>query len=343
MNIKGMNKDMTCRGTQYKEGEIAEVKGKPVICENGIHYVENPHDVFNYYSPGQSRYFEVEPLGEISRKQGENEDSKCCTNKLRIGAEVSVKTICQFSVKAFFERFKFKEKIESADTNNAGNYGAANAGNCGAANAGNYGAANAGYRGAANAGNCGAANAGNYGAANAGYRGAANAGDCGAANAGYRGAANAGDCGAANAGNCGAANAGYRGAANAGYRGAANAGDCGAANAGDCGAANAGYRGAANAGDCGAANAGDRGAANAGYRGAAIVQAEGSATVGEKGVAVCMGNNSKAKGGAGSVLILVERDEDYNITNAKTLIVGADGIKPDTWYKLVNGQVEEST
>ena len=90
---------------------------------------------------------------------------------------------------AFFENFGFKKKIESSDTNNAGDYGAANAG----------------YRGAANAGDCGAANAG--------YRGAANAGDCGAANAGYRGAANAGDCGAANAGDYGAANAGDYGAA----------------------------------------------------------------------------------------------------------------------------------
>jgi hypothetical protein len=235
MFIKGMDKNMTCKGLQFKQGEIAEVEGKSVICEHGLHYVENPHDVFGYYPPGVSRYFEVEPLGEISRKEGE--DSKCCTNKLKIGAEISFKAICQFSVKAFFERFKFKEKIESADTNNAGD--------------------------------CGTANAGNYGAA--------------------------------------------------------NAGDCGAANAGDCGAANAGYRGAANAGDYGAAN----------------VQSEGSASTGKKGVAVCMGNGSKAKGQDGSVLVLVNRDSDGNIIDAKTLIVGKDDIKPDTWYALVDGKITE--
>jgi hypothetical protein len=106
-----------------------------------------------------------------------------------VKTEISVFHICKIAVSAFFENFGFKSKIDSADTNNAGNYGAANAGDRGAANAGNYGAANAGDRGAANAGDRGAANAGNYGAANAGNYGAANAGNYGAANAGDRGSA----------------------------------------------------------------------------------------------------------------------------------------------------------
>ena len=161
---------------------------------------------------------------------------------------------------------------------------------------------------------------------NAGYRGAANAGNYGAANAGDYGAANAGDCGAANAGDYGAANAGDRGAANAGYRGAANAGNCGAANAGNYGAANAG--------DCGAANAG--------YRGAAIVKRQGTASVEKKGVAIALGHGAKAKGRIGSVLVLIDTDDNDNIIAERTLIVDGEKIKEDTYYTIKNNRLAKA-
>ena len=199
---KGFDKDMKCRGLQYEVGK--EVKeDNAILCVRGVHFCENPHDVFAYYSAGNgNRFAEVEAT-DVSEER--KDDSKRVAKRLTVKAEISVSNICKIAVSSFFENFGFKKKVESADTYKAGDCGAANAGNCGAANAGDCGAANAGYCGAANAGNCGAANAGNYGAANAGDYGAANAGNCGAANAG--------DCGAANAGDYGAANAGYYGVA----------------------------------------------------------------------------------------------------------------------------------
>ena len=341
IGYKGFDKDWKCRDFQYEVGKEYEYDGDIKLCDKGFHFCENPHNVLKYYSAGEGHKFAVVEASEVSEER--EKDSKRVAKRLKIKAEISVFEICKIAVSAFFENFGFKKKIESADTNSAGDYGAANAGYYGAANAGDYGAANAGDRGAANAGNYGAANAGdrgaanagNYGAANAGYRGAANAGnygaanagDYGAANAGYRGAANAGDYGAANAGYYGAANAGYRGAANAGYRGAANAGNYGAANAGNYGAANAGCYGAANAGDYGAANAGDRGAASAGYRGAAIVS-----------------NNGRVKGGYGCVL--VARNIEWNTTNRRPEvtdwacgIVDNIKIKEDVWYELKDGKL----
>ena len=205
---KGFDENLQCRGFQYevgKEYETDEVK----LCEKGLHFCENPHDVLNYYSAGEGHRFAIVEASDVSDEK-ENENSKRVAKRLKVKAEISVFEICKIAVSAFFENFGFKKKIESANTNNAGDYGAANAG----------------YKGAANAGDCGAANAGDCGAANAGDKGAANAGDCGAANAGDKGAANAGDYGAANAGDKGAANAGDYGA-----------GDCGAANAGKFGAA----------------------------------------------------------------------------------------------------------
>ncbi|MDR1630307.1 MAG: hypothetical protein LBS36_08890 [Oscillospiraceae bacterium] len=224
--FKGFDKDLKCRDKQYVIGK-EETEETASLCYKGLHFCENPHEIFNYYAAGNgNRFCEIE-AHDVSEKK--EDDSKRVAKRLTVKAEVGVFHICKIAVSTFFENFSFKNKINSTDTNNAGDCGAANAGDRGAANAGDCGAANAGY--------CGAANAGDRGAANAGYWGAANAGD--------RGAANAGDCGAANAGDRGAANAGYCGAANAGDRGAANAGDWGAANAGDWGAANAGDRGAA--------------------------------------------------------------------------------------------------
>ena len=60
-------------------------------------------------------------------------------------AEVSVFEICKIAVSTFFENFGFKKKIESADTNNAGDKGAANAGDYGAAIVSNNGRVKGGY------------------------------------------------------------------------------------------------------------------------------------------------------------------------------------------------------
>jgi hypothetical protein len=54
-----------------------------------------------------------------------------------------------------------------------------------------------------------------------------------------------------------------------------------------------------------------------------------------------MGNNSSAKGDIGAVLILTKRDGGHNVEDAKALIVGKDGIKPNVWYTLRDGHVVE--
>ena len=219
---KGFDKNLECRYFQYEIGKEYETE-RAELCREGFHFCENPHDVLRYYSAGDGNRFAVVEASGVSDEKGD--DSKRVSKRISVKAEISVFEICRIAVSTFFENFGFRKKIESADTNNAGDYGAANAGDHGAANAGDYGAANAENRGAANAGD--------YGAANAGDRGAANAGDYGAANAG--------DYGAANAGNYGAANAGDRGAANAGDYGAANAGNCGVAIVSNNGRVKGGY------------------------------------------------------------------------------------------------------
>ena len=151
---KGFNRDMTCRGFQYKEGgeyETDEAK----VCDCGFHACENPIDCLGYYGPRKSVYHEVELDGKIDRQSGD--DTKVAATKIKIGAALSIPALC----KATFEYVR--SKCTNEHNAEAGK----------AATAGNYGAATAGDSGAATAGDSGAATAGNYGAATAGYRGAA--------------------------------------------------------------------------------------------------------------------------------------------------------------------------
>ena len=78
---------------------------------------------------------------------------------------------------------------------------------------------------------------------------------------------------------------------------------------------------------------GEAKAATAGESGAAT--SRGTVCVGENGAALARGNGVKAKGGIGSVLVLVE-EQKYNsdIRYWKAVVVDGETIKADTWYML---------
>jgi hypothetical protein len=158
-------------------------------------------------------------------------------------------------------------------------------------------------------------------------------GTCGASSA-------TGDYGASSAtGTCGASSA-------TGYKGASSAtGDYGASSAtGDYGASSAtGYKGASSAtGTCGASSA-------TGYFGASSAEDKDV-------VAVAWGYKSKAKGVLGAFLVFADWEytgskdnPEYDRNNqsawvlngAKMVQVNGDDIKPDTWYTIENGEIEE--
>lgn len=62
---KGMGKDMKCRGMQYEVGRTYRVDGEVELCWNGLHFCERLVDVFPFYAPDASRYFEVEAGGTV--------------------------------------------------------------------------------------------------------------------------------------------------------------------------------------------------------------------------------------------------------------------------------------
>ena len=106
---------------------------------------------------------------------------------------------------------------------------------------------------------------------------------------------------------------------------------------------------ATNTGDQSAAtNTGDWSAAtNTGNRSAATNTGDCSAATveGKESVAMAIGYNSKAKGSLGCFIVLAECKEmggEYHIVDVKSAKVDGEKIKPDTFYKLINGEFVEA-
>ena len=318
IGYKGFDKDFKCRDMQYEVGKTY-IEKEAKLCEKGLHFCENPLDVFAYYSPANGKFAEIE-ADDVSPETGD--DSKRVAKKLTVKTEINLFKLVKLGVEYIKAQIDWDNNKES----NTGNYSAAtNTGNYSAAtNTGNYSAAT-------NTGNCSAAtNTGDYSAAtNTGdYSAATNTGNCSAAT-------NTGNCSAAtNTGNCSAAtNTGN-------YSAATNTGNCSAAtNTGNCSAAtNTGYRSAAtNTGNYSAAtNTGNCSAAtNTGYRSAAIVDEKES-------VAVSLGAKGRAKGNVGCWIVLAEWDtESRHRIDVKSFYVDGEKVKANTFYVLRNGELVE--
>jgi hypothetical protein len=146
---KVFNSDWTCRGFQFEVGKVFEEDVTPVCCDKGFHFCTKASDCFSYYKfDPNNKVAEVEALGEIDSN---DEDSKCCTNKIKIVREIN-----------------WQEVLELVNLGKACtglcNSGNRNSGDC------NSGNRNSGNR---NSGDC------NSGDCNSGNR---NSGDCNSGN-----------------------------------------------------------------------------------------------------------------------------------------------------------------
>ena len=143
--FKGFNKDLTCRGFQYKVGETYEEE-KAELCRAGFHACESPVACLQHYNPANSVYHEVE-LEEVSNEK--DTETKRVGKKITIGAEIGIPEICRLTFEYVKEHCTNENNAEAGNPATAGNSGAATAGEDGAATAGYAGAATAGYAGAA--------------------------------------------------------------------------------------------------------------------------------------------------------------------------------------------------
>lgn len=105
---KGFNRELRCKGFQYEVGKEYE-EPEAELCKCGFHACENPLDVFCYYPPASSRYYEVE-MDEVDPRIGD--DSKRCSKKIRIGVEIGFKGIIEAGIKLIMDSVDWANKKE---------------------------------------------------------------------------------------------------------------------------------------------------------------------------------------------------------------------------------------
>ena len=129
---KGTDKDMKCRGFQFDLGkEYVEEEAK--LCEKGFHGCEYPLDVFAYYNPADSRFFEADLDGVTDEAKG---DSKRAGTKIKLRAEIGIAGIAKAAVEYIKERAESSDNQtgdRSAATNTGDRSAATNTGYCSAA------------------------------------------------------------------------------------------------------------------------------------------------------------------------------------------------------------------
>ena len=144
IGYKGFDKDFKCRNMQYEVGKTY-IEKEAKLCEKGLHFCENPLDVFAYYSPADGKFAEIE-ADDVSSETGN--DSKRVARKLTVKTEINLFKLVKLGVEYIKTQIDWDNNKES----NTGNYSAAtNTGDYSAAtNTGNRSAAtNTGYRSAA--------------------------------------------------------------------------------------------------------------------------------------------------------------------------------------------------
>ena len=80
----------------------------------------------------------------------------------------------------------------------------------------------------------------------------------------------------------------------------------------------------------------------AGGNGAKLAGGNNAKLAGGKHSIMVSENGGKAKGGIGSVIVMVERNDEGEIVNYKAIQIDGDKYKEDTWYRLEDGEIKEA-
>lgn len=86
IGYKGFDKDLKCKGFQYRVGETYKFDGEIKICERGFHFCDIPTAVFEFYMPADSRFALVEATGSIA----DDGQHKFCTDEIKIVKELTL-------------------------------------------------------------------------------------------------------------------------------------------------------------------------------------------------------------------------------------------------------------
>ena len=321
---KGFRKGLICKGKQYAENTIFE-ESEADICVNGMHFCKNPMDVLDHYpliddNGEMCEFAEVEALDETLT----NDEKKYCTKKLKIGARLSLAEFIKAGFDVTYQQIKEEVDNVSEKENVVDN----------ATLAGGNRATLAGGDGATLAGGDWSKLAGGDWSKLAGGNRATLAGGDWSKLAGGNGSKLAGGDGSKLAGGDGAKLAG-------GNRATLAGGDWSKLAGGDWSKL-AGGDWSKLAGGDGSKLAGGDGSKLAGGDWSKLAGGDGSKLAGGKHTIMISENDSKAKGGIGSLIVMVERNNEGEIVNYKAIQIDGDTYKEDTWYQLEEGEIKEA-
>lgn len=119
---KGFNENLICFGFHYELGKTFVHEGEVICCSSGFHLCENPLDVFNYYTPSDSRYCIVYGYGHVDNS--DKIDSKLCVEKIDISEEIGVEGIVKEGIKYIENKSsslnlkKISKVVYNTDANN---------------------------------------------------------------------------------------------------------------------------------------------------------------------------------------------------------------------------------
>ena len=332
---KGFNPDFTCRGFQYEVGKDYEMDDKEIeCCESGFHACEFPLEVLDHYflvgdKCEMARFAEVEQSGTISPSG--NGDTKMASSKIKIKAELKFADLVKVGIDWLME--KTRPVSGKKSRNNDGGENSAQMASSGdyakMASSGNSAQmASSGYYAqmASSGYSAQMASSGNY------AKMASSGNSAQMASSGYYAKM-------ASSGN-------YAKMASSGYSAQmASSGDYAKmASSGD-------YAKMASSGDYAKmASSGDSAKmASSGY--SAKMASSGDyakmASEGEDAVICCAGHDSRVKAKTGSWITLAEWSYDdkkgRNVpVMVKTIRIDGETYKPDTWYRMKDGEIVEA-
>ena len=134
---KATDAAMCCQGFQFELGVVYKAKGDLAMCGNGFHCCQRLFDVQNYYSPANSRFFEV-CIGKEWLEKGD----KLCAREITLVRELTfAEVMAGLNLDGNGQPFEIGKNTNLGFHNvgnfNVGNYNRGNY-NVGNFNVGNY-------------------------------------------------------------------------------------------------------------------------------------------------------------------------------------------------------------
>ena len=189
---------------------------------------------------------------------------------------------------------------------------------------GNYSSLSGGDRSSLSGGNCSSLSGGEYSSLSGGDRSSLSGGNCFSLSGGEYSSLSGGDRSSLSGGYGSSLSGGYGSSLSGGEYSSLSGGYGSSLSGGDYSSLSGGYGSSLSGGDY------------------SSLSGRGVAIGGKNSIIVVRGNNIKAKAGIGSVIVIVnEKENNFDIVEWKAGVIDGEMLKADTWYALKDGEFIE--